>query len=223
MKNMKHHHFLSGSNAWIFLIFLFPLFFFTQCAKEDEIIDDPDPGYSFVGKIVFTNANAIFVLEDRVAKPVKFVGSNSGPSRPHHPRWSPDGGLIAYYHAFVGEWGITSGSKISIDYADGSTYTAIGFEGGLSPLGDCFFPAWSTSGDQIAFCYVNGDLFGNYDFRIETIHLDGSNEQVVASMRGQPFGFDWSPDGSKFAVLSSLDGIDNLLVLDADGATRSQA
>lgn len=223
MKTMKHHHFLSGSNAWIFLISLFPLFFFTQCSKEDKIIDDPDPASSFEGKIVFTNFTSIYVLEDRVATLIYAVGTNFLDTHPHHPRWSPDGMFVTYHHATYDNWGIPYKSIISIIHANGSDLTSIYSPHPNGLLEGFYFPSWSPNGDIIASCLVEDYSSFQPKFNIETNNVDGSHAKVIARLNGYPYGFDWSPDGSKFAVLSSLDGVDNFLVLDADGSTLSQS
>ncbi len=75
------------------------------------------------------------------------------------------------------------------------------------------FPAWSPTGDKIAFLTYGGagEIF--------VMNADGTNSITLtddfAGVRRQPV---WSPDGTRIAFESNQDGNDEIYVINADGS-----
>jgi hypothetical protein len=114
----------------------------------------------------------------------------------HDPAWSPDGTKIAF--TFNPAPNRTDpNDRIYVMNVDGS-----GLHKLREPPSGCFicqdrFPRWSPDGAKIAFVYCCGD-------EGEEIHTvssaDGTNDSLVRVFPRSIFGFDWSPDGMRFAA-----------------------
>ncbi|MBN1824798.1 MAG: PD40 domain-containing protein [Candidatus Eisenbacteria bacterium] len=102
-----------------------------------------------------------------------------------HPALSPDGNLVAF--AWTGE---EEAGDFDIYVKQANTETPLRLTDHPSQE---YFPVWSPDGSAVAF-YRSGDRGGIY-----TVPAIGGPARRVASVRGIR-GFDWSPDGTQFAL-----------------------
>ena len=119
--------------------------------------------------------------------------------------WSPDGTQIAW-------------QSINPDNAAFSGIWAMNSNGGnqrlLAPGGAS--PTWSPDGLEIAFTreYPAEGFRGE----IWVMNPDGSGKRMIAAGGG----VDWSPDGERFAYVSSADGGAEIHVMNVDGSGNVQ-
>lgn len=118
------------------------------------------------------------------------------------PGWSPDGGTIVFASDRDGNYEIYSMK------ADGSEVRRL-----TNNPGHDSFPKFSPDGTLISF---------NSNFEAETtdiylIRTDGSGLIRLVSSKGNDLSRNgWSPDGTKFAYNSDVEGNDDIFVIDVD-------
>lgn len=83
--------------------------------------------------------------------------------------------------------------------------------------GNSFAPAFSPSGEQIAYVYETGD-----DADIYVMNADGTNVRQLTSNDANDFDPAWSPDGEQIAFASYEDGDAEIFVMNADGTNKRQ-
>jgi Tol biopolymer transport system component len=132
----------------------------------------------------------------------------------HAPTWSPDGRRIAFQRTNT----IASPPGRSAIYVMDANGTHVRR---VTPLAfDASNPRWSRDGTRILFNDVAESSPGK-DANIYTVRVDGTGLTRLTHYTGgsaQAFVDDWSPDGTKI-VFHFLDTrIDDLYVMDADGA-----
>jgi len=130
------------------------------------------------------------------------------------PSWSPDGrklvfteAICSYYDPYYGV--SCAGELVVVDPEMRSRTSMAGGSG-------AFGPAWSPTGDLIAFtrCCTNGDAN-----RIYLVRSDGSqSDQLTVSQVVSVSNPGWSPDGKRIAFTCSSDGSStDLCVIDRTG------
>jgi Tol biopolymer transport system component len=82
-----------------------------------------------------------------------------------------------------------------------------------TPTADEHSPAWSPSGDSIAFS-TDRDVG---DWEVYVVDADGRNPRNLTRSPGLDYSPNWSPDGRKIAFVSERDGNAEIYVMDADG------
>ena len=111
------------------------------------------------------------------------------------PRWSPDGGLIA----FVREGELRAGTYEAIYtmQPDGTDVRQVSSASG----GSDFWPSWSPDGTRIVFAAIRRE-----DWGIWAVDADGSNERLILGGTGAGYIDDpvWSPDGNLIAFVGNL-------------------
>lgn len=138
------------------------------------------------------------------------------------PTWSPDNEWIAMDCTK----GISSDYKIYIVRPDGSELSQVTIIG--SELGACWSPDWSPDGTWIA-TVCKGVSAGDYG-EIYIIHPDGSDFKQVTT---KPADYKpdipadsfltwvrelhWSPDGRQIVYTATVDGTENIYIIDTDG------
>jgi dipeptidyl aminopeptidase/acylaminoacyl peptidase len=149
---------------------------------------------------VSTAWEAPLVVVDRAGRPQRAIPAE----RPWTPRFSPDGGRVAY-----GAFGAGRGSSDVwvTDLARGTT------ERLTDDDRDANDPQWSPDGRTIAF---SAGAPGGKD--LLAIPLGGAAERVLASRGGTQFASDWARDGSALMVTEEADGGHDVLVQPADGS-----
>lgn len=133
----------------------------------------------------------IFLLEmDPLAGDVVTqLTSNTSPDV--DPKWSPDGGQIAF----------TCDTTICTMNADGSNSVRLTFP--AAPNADSL-PEWSPSGDRIAFSR------GSAPAALYTVRTDGSGLAQLALL-GDSTAAQWSPDGVWLAFTVRISGLDRAI------------
>lgn len=132
--------------------------------------------------------------------------ANAGP-----PRWSPDGGLIAFG---AGEIDAESGALIQADIfvvdADGENLRNLTNSASLDRFGD-----WSPDGRHIVF---SSNIDGNLAvYTIEVATGETTRLTDPAYVSATP---DWSPDGNRIAYLSERDGDVEIYTMDTGGGDQ---
>src|SRR5262249_53283455 len=109
-----------------------------------------------------------------------------------HLSWSPDGKKFLFTRLHAGKMGLW---MINVD---GSDLKALLGQGATPHFDGC----WSPDGKRIAFVY---DVFQGTDgkLQINTISVDGSDNQVLIANKAFEESPRWSPDGKQIAFVST--------------------
>jgi TolB protein len=128
----------------------------------------------------------------------------SDPSPSLVPRWSPDGGTIAF----------ASGDGSSRDLY---VIPAIGgaprrLTTGARVTRDP--PLWSPDGSRILFQMTEGE---NYDIGVVRLSETPVTPSRLTDSPAYDGSYTWSPDGKQVAFISARDGFDAVYIVDAGG------
>ena len=154
-------------------------------------------------KIAFTSTHGgdleIYVMDGD--------GSNQrrvtvNPARDELPTWSPDGAKIA----FVSNRNNANKDHKQIWVIDADGKNPDRLTDGLADS----FPDWSPDGTKIVY----GTPVG-----ITVMDADGKDKRLLTRVGTHP---SWSPDGKRIAFISTVDVINHVFVMDADGGNRMQ-
>lgn len=122
------------------------------------------------------------------------------------PRWSPDGGKIAYASDEDGE------SEVYVMDKDGSNIKQLtdnaGFDG---------YPNWSPDGRTILFVSDRG---GSWDLYL--MNVDGSDQTPLTTATTNEFQASWSPDGKWIVYVSDEDGDYEVYIMDSHGENQQK-
>jgi Tol biopolymer transport system component len=168
----------------------------------------------------------IAVAHDEVLEIVSVDGGRETPVRSlaggnlvRDPSWSPDGEQLAF--TVIGP----SGRALYTVARDGSDLTRI-VEGAPDTIGP-WAPSWSPNGSRIAYIDSNAShSVRGWKLNVTVVDPDGTNPMVLmgAGVCGcihfSP-GLDWSPDGTRLALVLLGDNLGQpagLYTVDADGA-----
>ena len=152
--------------------------------------------FSGHGELAFVSHDALWVLADGRVRRV-FAPRGTVPGQ---PAFSPDGRGLAYVTS-VSEGGSLTPTRLWVARADGADARrlATGIDYGF---------AWSPTADRLEV------LIGQPDpSRLEVISASGATRTILAVDVGRPIPkviiWDalWSPDGTRLAVSSTIDGV----------------
>ena len=142
----------------------------------------------------------------------------------HGAAWSPDGKLVAFVTTDAHDQ-----LEIAVAKADGSGVKVV-----TAAHGPLDTPRWSADGSRIAFLYSEGapktpgplNPLGRdagvlsstvYEQRLAVIPSAGGTIKLVGPPDLNVYEFDWSPDGSRFAVTAAHgSGDDNWWIAELD-------
>ena len=165
-------------------------------------------------KIAFTSTrdgNAEIYVMDGDGRNPRRVTVN--PSVDRHPAWSPDGKKIA----FVSNRNNVNKDHMQIWVIDADGKNPIRLTNGLRDV----YPDWSLDGTKIVYdTHLVPEDHNLAPGGITVMDADGNNKRLVKNARGvHPT---WSPDGKRIAFISTVDVINHVFVMDADGRNRTQ-
>ena len=141
------------------------------------------------------------VVVDRTGKVLRTIDAN----RPWTPRFSPDGGRIAYGAFGAGR----SSSDIWVTDLVGGTTQRL-----TDDDADSNDPQWSPDGKTIAYSV---SAPGGKD--VATRRLDASKARIIAARNGNQFPSDWLHDGGALIVTDDASGKGlDILMQPADGS-----
>jgi Tol biopolymer transport system component len=123
-----------------------------------------------------------------VGEPRRITSDHLGDE--YEPRWSPDGGWIAFTRR------IGDDQDIVLIRPDGTERHAI------TDGGDSSGPTWSPDGRRIAFSRPTAD--DPDDLAIWEVARTGEDDAVLVDTQGQDYGLFWLRDGSRFAFSSRV-------------------
>lgn len=128
-----------------------------------------------------------------------------------YPAFSPDGSSLAYAE-FTRDKLLGVVEEIGILDLGEKTFKKITDDGA-----DSFDPAWSPTGDRIAY---TSNKNGNYDIWVKDLK-SGKQSRLTRNRAydGEPA---WSPDGSKIAFISSRSGNREIWIVSAKGESPIQ-
>ncbi len=152
-------------------------------------------------KIVFMSRNEenSISLYDLVTKQIRQLTTGQWDG---DPRWSPDGGQIAFRR--VSSDGDGSVGQLYVMNPDGTNALQLTRD---SP----FFASWSPDGQQLL--YVSED--SPHD--IFVIDADGANRRQLTDTEFCESTPSWSPDGQRIAYLAAPDGVANIYLMNSGG------
>ena len=135
----------------------------------------------------------------------------SDPGFMGRPTWSLTGSEIAFYALREhGDSPSELDSEIWVIGADGGTPVNL-----TDNQSEDYEPAWSPSGNQIAFVSTRD---GNA--QIYVMDVDGNNQQNISNNAFDDWRPAWSPDGTQIVFYSFRDGNSQIYVMDADGSSQ---
>lgn len=142
----------------------------------------------YTGRIVFEgglpdSGIEIFTMNADGSRLRKLTRNGEGD---RSPRWSPDGGRIAFVREIFAKR-----SDVYVMKADGSGAHKLARRRALSSD-----PDWSPDGRRIAF--ASSDKLGSRRFDVHLVDFDGTHERELLRRAESPA---WSPDGQKIAFV----------------------
>ena len=178
-----------------------------QLVAGDSTVDELWPAYSPDGKSIAyaVRGAGIYVVGATGESPRRLTGFGSNPA------WSPDGRHIVFGSEEVrSAYNVNAKGALWIVDVDGGEPRHVP----LSNNGGLYEPAWSPSGDRIAFWSTAG---GQRD--LGTVRVDGSDRVKVTDDREVDFAPAWAPDGKSLYFASDRGGTMGLWRIGVDQST----
>lgn len=217
-----------------------------DAGASDASLTDAGLGGVVCGLVVFegANVNGVSDIWSMNLEGEGLVNLTSNSSRDRSPRWSPDGGSIAFVSNRSGT------QELWVMDADGGSPRKL-----TSSSNSVFDPQWSPDGERLLFRRAGGgsDLFSISATGTDERNLTSSPDVLDAEGRWSPGGEfiawasgleiwkmnkdgtgkvrlsnssdlspAWSPDGARIVFRSSRDGNSEIYVMSADGSQQAR-
>ena len=179
-------------------------------------IDTPGPAYNPAwspdGTRLAVTVQLAGQLDVFVTDGITLTNLTEHSSNDSSPAWSPDGTRIAFQSNRDGDFDLylLDVSTRRVEQLTNETTRSEVFDG---------FPAWSPDGRLIAF---SSNVAGPFDLRLLDLSTRATTRLRVTADAGSNLFPAWSPDGSQIAFQSDRSGIDQLMVVGADGSGLRQ-
>lgn len=144
------------------------------------------PDSVFTTLVFDTNRDGNFEIYSMRSDGLNQTRLTNNAGRDHHPRWSPDGTLIAFASVRAG-----APAEIWVMNADGTGQRQVTSLGRATAS-----PDWSPDGTRIAFQAVRAD--GGLDIHVVNADGTGLSQLTTGDSYAMPR---WSPDGQRVAVV----------------------
>jgi Tol biopolymer transport system component len=179
-------------------------------------VDTPGPAYNPAwspdGTRLAVTVQLAGQLDVFVTDGITLTNLTENPANDSSPAWSPDGTRIAFQSNRDGDFDLylLDVSTRRVEQLTDETTRGEVFDG---------FPAWSPDGTRIAF---SSNVAGPFDLRLLDLSTRATTRLRVTTDAGSNLFPAWSPDGSQIAFQSDRSGIDQLMVVGADGSGLRQ-
>lgn len=184
--------------------------YLTRLASGDSPTSSPD-GRRIAFLATYNSQPEIYVMNSDGTNPTRLTYSSGVYLQ---PVWSPDGQRLAFVS------GPSDKPDIYIINADGTNQVKL-----TDSSASNMEPQWSPDGQYIAFASYRNNQYDIYIMNVECTSLpEGCGTNLTRLTDGSAMSWRpvWSPDGRRIAFLSRQGEVDNVYVMNANGANPTR-